>query len=389
MGDPVLGDRPLRVLLTDPHSGGGGQVRYLTNLARELTLLGHSVTIGCRPGSVLVDRAREVGCGCHDRFAFRGGLRPRSWLADLREAVRFIRDLRPDIVHASGSQDHWVFAMADRVLHRPVCLVRTRHNTYPVSDGLPNRRLNRAWTDFQIVVCHEVRETLQRQRAFDGARMCSIHNGVDAEQFQPDPEARRRARAEFGYTDSHVVCGIAARLVPAKGHRYLFEAVARLRDELPHLRVLVLGQGVLEEPLRGMARDLGIGPMVTFAGFRDDMAACTQAFDIGVQPSVDCDTSSFSLKEQMAACKPVIASDYGGLKEIVADGIEGLVVATGAVEPLAAALRLLATSPALREQLGRAGRERVLREFTIQAFACKTLQAYYRAIEIHHERTAH
>ncbi len=388
-GDPILGERPLRVLLTDPHSGGGGQVRYLANLARELTILGHSVMIGCRPGSVLVERAREAGCGCHDRFQFRGGLRPRSWLSDVREAVRFIRAERPDILHASGSQDHWVLALADRMLKRPACLVRTRHNTYPVSDSPPNRILNRAWTDFQIVVCDDVRETLQRQRAFDGERMCSIHNGVDADQFQPNPEARQRARAEFGYDDGHLVCGIAARLVPAKGHCYLFEAAARLRDELPRLRVLVLGQGVLEASLREMARDLGIGHVVTFAGFRDDMAACTQAFDIGVQPSVDCDTSSFSLKEQMAACKPVIASDYGGLKEIVEDGVEGLVVATGTVEPLVNALRRLAVDPELRERLGHAGRERVLREFTIQAFARKTLQAYYRAIEIHHEHSAH
>ena len=64
------------------------------------------------------------------------------------------------------------------------------------------------------------------------------------------------------------------------------------------------------------------------------MARCTQAFDIGIQPSIDCDTSSFSMKEQMAAEKPVIASDYGGLVEIITDGAEGLVAPTGTVEPL-------------------------------------------------------
>ena len=379
--------RPLRILLTDPHLRGGGQVRYVANLARELAETGHEVIIGCKRGSVLVERAREAGCEAHNRFVFRGGLRPHSWLHDLGEVARFVRERRPDVLHAGGSQDHWTLALGNRLLGRPVCVVRTRHNTYPVHDGVTNRILNRRWTDYQIVVCEVVRETLARQRAFDAARMCSIHNGVDAEAFQPDDAARQRARAEFGYSPEHVVCGIAARLVEAKGHEFLFRATARLREEFPWLRVLVLGQGDKEPVLKRLVKECGIENLVRFAGFRDDMAYCVQAFDIGVQPSIDCDTSSFSLKEQMAAEKPVIASDYGGLKEIVTDGVEGLVVPTGTVEPLAGALRALIPAPDLRTRMGKAGRERVLREFTIQVFAARTVEAYRRAIEIHNERT--
>ncbi|NIA13106.1 MAG: glycosyltransferase [Nitrospiraceae bacterium] len=375
--------------MTDPHLSGGGQVRYLANLARELTALGHSVTIGCRPGSVLRDRAREAGCECLDRFFFRGGLRPRSWTHDIAEARRFIAAESPDILHVSGSQDHWTLALANRLAGRPVCVVRTRHNTYKVKDNLPNRVLNLRWTDYQIVVCNVVRETLQRQPTFDGSRMCSIHNGVDAETFYPDPAARAKARTEFGYADGDLVCGIAARLVKAKGHAFLFKAAALLRETLPQLRILVLGQGGMEAGLRGLADECGIVGIVHFAGFRDDMAHCTQAFDIGIQPSIDCDTSSFSMKEQMAAEKPVIASDYGGLVEIITDGAEGLVVPTGTVEPLAEAIRKLASDAPLRTRMGQAGRERILREFTVQVFASRTVEAYRRAIEVHHERVAH
>lgn len=379
----------LSVLLTDPHLRGGGQVRYVTNLARELVRLGHRVTIGCKPDSVLVQQARAVQAAAHNRFVFRGGLRPHAWTHDVREVQRIIRTQKLDIIHASGSQDHWVCATANRLLGRPVCLIRTRHNTYPVADHWPNRVLNRAWTDYQIVVCHVVRETLTQQPTFDGARMCSIHNGVDADEFRPDAAARERARHEFGYTEDCLICGIAARLVEAKGHEFLLRATAQVRQNLPQLRILILGQGEKELLLRTLARDLGIGDIVQFAGFRDDMAYCVQAFDIGVQPSIDCDTSSFSLKEQMAAEKPVIASDYGGLKEIITDGIEGLVVPTGTVEPLAEAIRRLALDPGLRDTMGEAGRARVLRDFTIQVFAARTVDAYYRAIDIHHERLAH
>ena len=380
--------RPLRILITDPHLRGGGQVRYVTNLATELAHLGHFPTLGCKAGSVLIGRAEQAHCPASDRFVFRGGLRPGAWWRDLRQVRRFIREQKPDILHVNGSQDHWVCALANRLMGRPVCVVRTRHNTYPVHDLLPNRILNRNWTDFQIVVCEVVRKTLAAQRAFDEARMCSIHNGVDAERFRPDREARRKARCEFGYGAEHLVCGIAARLVPAKGHEFLFRALGQLRDDLPQLRLLVLGQGEREGELKRLAQDCGLGARVLFAGFRDDMAYCTQAFDIGVLPSIDCDTSSFSLKEEMAAEKSVVASDYGGLEEIVTDGVEGLVVPAGTVEPLARALRALAENPELCLEMGRAGRRRVLAEFTVQVFAERTVEAYRRAIGTYRERTA-
>lgn len=377
-------DRPLSILITDAHSGGGGQVRYVLNLARELTRLGHSVTLGCRPNSVLADEGRATGCEVCDRLALRGGLRPRAWRTDIAFVAGFLRAHRPDVVHVSGSQDHWTCAAANRLRGRPAALVRTRHNTYAVGRGVANRLLNRVWTDRQIVVCRLVRDDLAAHPAFDASRLTTIHNGVDAELFRPDPAVRARVRADFGYAEDHVVVGIAARLVPAKGHTYLFDAVQRISD--PRLRVLTLGTGPLESALREETRARGIGDRVLFAGFRDDMAACVQAIDIGVQPSVDCDTSSFSLKEQMACEKPVIASDYGGLPEIVDDGVEGLVVAAGDARALERALRSLLADAELRVRMGKAGRARVLREFTVEVFAQRTVAAYREAIAWHQSR---
>ena len=201
--------------------------------------------------------------------------------------------------------------------------------------------------------------------------------------------ARERARAELGYAPDDFVCGIAARLVEAKGHEFLFRAAALLRPEFPNLRLLVIGEGEKELALRQLAKRLDIDEAVKFAGFKDNVAFYVQAFDIGVQPSIDCDTSSFSLKEQMAAEKPVIASDYGGLTEIIDDGVEGRIVPARSVEPLAEAIRALLQNPERCVAMGKAGRQRVLREFTVQAFAARTAEAYYRAIEIHHERAAH
>lgn len=381
--------RSLHILLCDPHLRGGGQVRYVTNLAAELTRRGHRAVIGCRPESVLIAAASEACCAALPRFAFRGGLRPRAWWADIREMRAYLLREKPDIVHVNGSQDHWTAAIANWLAGRPACIVRTRHNTYKVSQSIANRWLNRSLTDYQIVVCEVVRRDLAALPAFDPARMCSIHNGVDADTFAPDAAARAAARAAFGYAEGDFVLGVAARLVKDKGHEYLLRAVAQVAPEFPQLRVLLLGQGVLEESLRALCASLGVADRVQFAGFRDDMADCTQAFDAGVLTSIGCDTSSFSLKEEMAEEKPIVASDYGGLTEIVSDGVEGFVVPAGDADAVAVALRkLISLSPEARAAMGRAGRARVLREFTVEVFAERTEAAYRRALEGHHARTA-
>ncbi|MBI3119431.1 MAG: glycosyltransferase family 4 protein [Candidatus Hydrogenedentes bacterium] len=378
----------LNILLMDAHLRGGGQVTYVTSLARELARLGHHITIGCRPGSVLVEAAQSVGADCLPAFQLRGGARLGSWYGDLARVRTLLRAHRPDVLHVNGSQDHWTCALANRLAGRPACVLRTRHNTYPVKKGLPNRVLNRRWTDYQIVVCDVVRRDLAQHPAFDARRMCTVHNGVDAARFVPNTEARERVRTELGFAPSDLVLGIAARLVRAKGHEFLFKAVAQIREQHPELRIMVLGQGDLEASLKQLANDLRIGERVKFLGFRNDMADCIQAFDIGVQPSIDCDTSSFSLKEQMAAEIPVIASNYGGLREIVTDGVEGCVVPAGTVTPLASALRRMLSSEELRRKMGVAARRRVLREFSVEVFAERTVRAYEKALQIHRERTA-
>jgi glycosyltransferase involved in cell wall biosynthesis len=372
----------LKILITDPHLKGGGQVRYVVNLSHALVRLGHEVTIGCKPDSVLVEGAREAGCRVC-AFAYRGGLRPRSWLNDFAQVRRFIERENPHILHANGSQDHWVSAIGNRLQGSPVAMLRTRHNTYDVSENWANRKLNLTWTDYQIAVCKTVFDLRATRPVFDEDRMCVIHNGVDPSAFRPDIETRQRMRAEFGFNESHVVLGMAARLTVAKGHRFLLQAVEGLRKRYANVRLLLLGQGDLAEELKQVSIALGLADITTFAGFRNDIADCIQAFDIGVQPSIDCEASSFSVMEQMATEIPMIASDHGGSKEIVRHCQDGYIVPQGTVEPLAEALEKLIANPDIRRDMGASARRRIEQEFTLEKLAERTVAAYRRALDLH------
>jgi glycosyltransferase involved in cell wall biosynthesis len=378
----------LHILIADPHTAGGGQVRYVVNTVHGLVQKEHLVTVACREQSRIA-RALSNQEGVNILpFHFQAGLRIPAWVSDIQKAVRVLRQQAIDVVHVNSSQDHWVFALANQYLRRPAALVRTRHNTYPVKSHVLNRWLNRTATDYQIVVCNIVRRALAQNPAFDERRLCTVYSGVDTDLFHPDESLRAEMRAALGYTDQHVVFGIVARLVKAKGHEFLFRAAAQLFPTYPQLRILVLGEGPLEQDLQRLCRELGIHDAVTFCGFRQDVAAITQAFDVAVLPSIDCDTSPYSLKEAMACEKPCIGSDHGGIPELLTDGVEGIVVPAGQIIPLAGAMRRLIVDSEARMRMGKAGRRRVLQDFSLEVGIQRTLDAYHRALEIHRERLA-
>ncbi len=384
-----VSEQKLKVFITDPHIKGGGQITYVCRLAKGLKELGHEVYVGCRKNSVFVEYAEQFQYIPINKFHFAGGLRPKKWLEDIKIFKETLLDIKPDIVHVNGSQDHWTAVIANQLLHHRFCLIRTRHNTYTLSNHLFNRWLNLKHTDYHISVCELVRQNLIKNNYFPENRICAIHNGVDISEFQSNEELRKKVRQEFGFKDTDVVCGISARLSPAKGHAFLFKALQMISNECFEVKILVLGTGALENELKNLANELGLSDKIIFAGYRKDMAYCTQSFDIAVLPSIDCDTSSFSLKEAMSEGKPVIASNYGGLPEIIEDGVEGRIVPAGTIEPLAQAIKELVKNPALREEMGKKAQERAIRMFSIQQFVNKTLKAYMKALEFYRESIAH
>ncbi len=237
----------LKVLITDPHISGGGQITYVCRLAKGLQERGHTVYVGCRNNSIFVEFAKQFQYTPLNHFHFKGGLRISKWIEDIKTMKKILLEIEPDIIHTNGSQDHWTSAIANQLLHRRFCLLRTRHNTYPLSNHLFNRWLNLKYTDYHIAVCELVRQSLIKNNSFPEDRICSIHNGVDITEFQYNEEQRQKARKEFGFTENDIVCGISARLSTAKGHIFLFKALKMIADDCPEVKILVLGTGALEQ----------------------------------------------------------------------------------------------------------------------------------------------
>jgi glycosyltransferase involved in cell wall biosynthesis len=189
--------------------------------------------------------------------------------------------------------------------------------------------------------------------------------------------AGARVRAELGIPAEAVVVTILAALRPEKAHDVAAEAVARVRERVPSVHLLVVGEGpTLPDVERWLAP---LGDAATIAGYRTDVMAVLGATDVLLHPP-RFDALPTAVIEAGAAGVPVVATRVGGIPEIVADGETGVLV-PAPPEPaaVAAALEPLVADAELRGRLGAASRERFVREFSAESWA-RRLRALYDAV---------
>jgi glycosyltransferase involved in cell wall biosynthesis len=316
-----------------------------------------------------------------DEFKFKSGFTPVSFFHDVSLAGRVREEYHVDLMHVNGSRDHWVMGTSNLFSSKKVPIIRTRHNTKPVKNSLANRFLNQRLTDRTISVCQYVKDMLAESPVFKNHEISVVHNGVELEKFSP-AEPNMAIREEFGISPEAPVIGIIGRLDWDKGHKYLFEAISPLvKGEFPGLKVVAVGFGRKRKTLEKMCKELGISQNVIFTGRRDDVRQIISIVDVGAQPSIGIDTSSYAMKEMMAMEKPLVCSSYGGLKEINEDGVTGFVVPPKDSNSLRERIAELCRSSELRERMGKAARERVEREFTSLIAVQETLRVYERAIK--------
>jgi glycosyltransferase involved in cell wall biosynthesis len=190
-----------------------------------------------------------------------------------------------------------------------------------------------------------------------------VRNGVDVERF-----AKPRRRSFEGSP----VIGAVGRLSEEKGHRYLIQAMPRVLRSHPRARLVLVGYGALEGELRARASSLGLDGAVTFMGERDS-AEMLPSFDLFVQPSLY-ESQGLALLEAMAAGIPSIATDVGGVGDVVRDGETGLLVPSADDEALARAIVRLAGAPELGLALSQKAARHVRDHFSSRTM----LDAYAR-----------
>src|SRR5262249_48571199 len=146
------------------------------------------------------------------------------------------------------------------------------------------------------------------------------------ERLTVDADNVAKVRGQTGVPTDGKIIGILASLTPAKDHATLLRAIARLAGARPGVRLAVIGSGYLRDELETLAVELDISNRVTFFGYQSQVADFLAACDFLVSSSCDNEGCSNSILEGMALGLPVIATDIGGSRELVEDGVTGFLV---------------------------------------------------------------
>jgi glycosyltransferase involved in cell wall biosynthesis len=301
----------------------------------------------------LIDEARRMGVARWCIPAMPEGV--SGGLA----AVRFARRLRrraPAVFHAHMS---WPLAckwgMAAAILARVPAVVATVHLFVDVPVGLSRRMQMRciaAGAGRYHAVWEDVRCPLLDLLGWSPQSVRVVPNGVELDRFvATPPPARAGGRPATAL--------VPARLEPQKGHEVLLEAARSLED----VRFLLAGDGPLRPRLASLIRDHGLEDRVELLGRRDDIPALMASCDLVVLPSLY-EGFPLSLLEAMAARRPIVATSAPGTRELVHDGMDGLLVTPGDAPGLARAFERLVSDPALADDLAAAGRRAVEDRFS-------------------------
>jgi glycosyltransferase involved in cell wall biosynthesis len=305
------------------------------------------------------------------------GLASRWDLRAFRAATAAVRDQSPHIIHTHLKHADLLGAVASRRLGVPMLSTLHLIEDAPSPLGRAKRRLTataRTRTAARTIAVSDAQRTwyLNTFNALPGS-VVTIPNGVV--RPHPRPHAQRAAlRAALGAGPRTALAVHVGLMRPGKGHVELIDALARVPRTID-LRVVMAGDGELRPQIEAHAARAGLAPMrLGFLGFRNDVSDLLDAADLVVSSS-RFEALPTVLLQALGAGRPVVATDVGGVPEVVTEA-EGILVPPADAAALAAAITRLATDSNLQAQLGAAGLRRFSARFEAETWARRLRELY-------------
>jgi len=299
------------------------------------------------------------------------------------DLIRFIRKNKIQIVHTHLLGAGIIGRIAATICQVPVVIVHD-HSGFPMLSNIPTvySRLLRMMdkpltyvTDRVIAVSYSVKERRIKRGLPDKNKVVVIHNGIDINKFNSDLYDNDKIRETMSIGASDVVIGAVGRLSPEKGLDFLLEAASKIYSKYTEAKLVIIGDGPCRNMLEQQTIDLGISEKVIFTGFRDDVPELLSAMDIFVSSSLF-EAFPMVILEAMSMSKPVVATNVGGIPEMIIPGVTGFIVPPGDSEALYTAIIQLLDDPDRRITFGQNGRQRIEEFFTTQVIVNKLVELY-------------
>lgn len=262
------------------------------------------------------------------------------------------------------------------LLAKVPCIVASVHNVYTIDKKIHRRIINHflaRYTDRIVAVSKAVMHDILIYDRISQNKLCVIYNGIEMRSFL---NMHGNIRDELGIPKNTPLIGTVGRLTPQKGHKFLLEAIKKLKFKFPEIKLLIVGDGPLKNDLKKYSQTLNIDDKVIFLGLRRDIPNFLSSIDIFVLPSL-WEGLSNALIEAMASGKPVIVTDIPPIKEIINSEELGVLIPPENSDAIADALELLLHDKTRSETSGNAAKEKAFSSFTIE----KTIEQYTSLFE--------
>lgn len=368
------------ILHTEWSDGWGGQEQRIILECLKVRALGHQVVIACQPGSGILAKARENGIQVEE-LVIRGQFDLRA----IRDICRLVRKYQVTVLNTHSGKDTWVGSLAAKLAGVPL-LIRTRHLSLPISTN-PLNFVHRL-ADGVVTTGESIRNEMIRVNGISPDRIISIATGVSLDRFDPLTANGAGVRRELGIGDQCQVVTMVAVLRGMKRHDLLVSAAVALREKLPDVVYLLVGDGPGNDSIRALVHDAGLEDNFIFTGYRSDVPDILAASDVVVLTSDRNEGVPQSISQAMAMERAVVAAPVGSIAELVRDGETGLLAETGNAQSFAAQIETLLVDEQLRTRLGKAARQHVLANYTDTIMAEKTIAFYQHLLECKKGSTA-
>ena len=357
---PLEGGR-VRVVEVMATGTNGGAQEHVYSLATRLNPANYDVMVVSLSHGSSVRRLEKAGIHVcvidepDDRLAVQA-------LAEL------LAPMEPEIIHnhmyrAEVIGTRAALLLGEKGCKRPAVLSTVHSSRVRCADDRQALRQLTPLMDRLIVVSKAIEQKI-REEGRAGAPVSLIYNGVDLQRYNHQQPCCT-LHEDYAIPEASPIVGVVARLEAEKGHRTLIEAWPLVLAAHPEARLLIVGEGSERDSLEAQAASLGICDRVVFTGRREDVPAVTAALDIAVLPSYR-EAQGLSVLEAMALSRPVVASEVGGIPEMIENGVSGLLVPPNDPGALADAIvRLLSDHP-YADMIAKRGHDLVHDRFCIE-----------------------
>lgn len=356
---PTLMKQRITFIITSLYKGGAET--QLVRVATALSRRGWGVEIvSLIPRNDFSELLRSSGVSVRSLGIARGRYDPRALL----RLIRLLKESKPPVVCTFMFHANVLGRVAAKLAGVPVIVSSIRNARF----GRRWAEILMRWTDWMANVTTTnsalAGKSLSSRGIVAPGRLRVMPNAIDTRWPKEGTRARSEARAELGAAEGESVWLSVGRLEPQKGHDDALKAVEALKGAGERISLFIVGEGSLEESLESLRNELGLEDEVKFLGYRNDVEDLMAAAD-GLLLSSRWEGLPNVVLEALVAGLPVVATDVGGVRELIEDGVSGLIVPPGDTRAMAEAIRRVIHMNEMQlDALKRVGQERTSAKYS-------------------------